>query len=108
MLSAYKGGVITEDYLKCSYSSNEVNHGVTLVGYGKVAKGDKVRGWCSEYWIIRNSWGKDWGESGFFRVCMDNVGSKSTPYGTCLVNKYVTYPTMGVAPTNSTADPTTQ
>jgi len=34
MLSGYKKGVVTEDYMKCSYTKNEVNHGVTLVGYG--------------------------------------------------------------------------
>lgn len=94
MLSAYKKGILTEDFLKCSYNSFEVNHGVTLVGYGKVKEGDVVRGWCSEYWIIRNSWGKDWGEEGFFKLCMDKEGSKATPNGTCLVNRYATWPTM--------------
>lgn len=36
MLSAYKGGVLTEDFLKCSSSKRDVNHGVVIVGYGKV------------------------------------------------------------------------
>ena len=79
MLASYKKGVVTEDYMKCSYATGEVNHGVTLVGYGKVENGDQVRGWCKEYWVVRNSWGKDWGEEGFFRMCADGVGSKHTP-----------------------------
>jgi len=36
ILAAYKGGVMTEDFLHCSYTDREVNHGVLLVGYGKV------------------------------------------------------------------------
>lgn len=63
MLARFKGGVATEEFLKCSGSYREVNHGVTLVGYGKVdQRNDRVRGSCKEYWIIRNSWGEDWGE----------------------------------------------
>eukprot|EP00347_Sterkiella_histriomuscorum_P004836 403358901 len=94
MMQHYKGGVLTEDYLKCSSNLKEVNHGIVLVGYGKVKQGDRVRGVCKEYWIIRNSWGPNWGEEGFFRLCMDGAGSKKTPFGTCLVNKYATWPNM--------------
>ena len=94
MMGAYKSGVMTEDFLHCSYTSNEVNHGVVLVGYGKVGPHDRVRGRCKNYWIIRNSWGPDWGEKGFFKLCADGLGSKKTPLGTCLVNKYTTWPTM--------------
>lgn len=36
MYAAYKSGIMTEDFLKCSYISREVNHGVVLVGYGTV------------------------------------------------------------------------
>ncbi len=36
MLGRYKNGILTEDFLKCSSISNEVNHGIALVGYGKV------------------------------------------------------------------------
>jgi hypothetical protein len=36
ILSSYKSGVITEEFLKCSSAKKDVNHGVTIVGYGKV------------------------------------------------------------------------
>ena len=38
----------------------QYNHAVTVVGWG-------VSG-ASEYWIIRNSWGTGWGESGHIRI----------------------------------------
>jgi hypothetical protein len=93
-LSGYKNGVITEDFLKCSSPKNDVNHGVTIVGYGKVKEGTMVRGWCEEYWIVRNSWGANWGENGFFKLCMDGTGTDKTPYGSCQINRFTTYPTM--------------
>ena len=95
----YRDGILTEKYLKCSKSSNEVNHGVLLVGYGSTEdsshESDKAKGsTCKNYWIVRNSWGSEWGHDGFFKLCADGLGDKDTPLGTCLINKYATWPTM--------------
>lgn len=90
---SYSRGVVTEDYLHCSKERYSVNHGVVVVGYGKV-KDEKTLGHCSEYWIVRNSWGPNWGEDGFFNLCMDGAGSEKTPLGTCLINEYGTWPTI--------------
>ena len=83
---------MTEKALHCSHNG-EVNHGVVLVGYGRVTEKDDVaRGHCEEYWIVRSSWSARWGEDGFFRLCLD--WDPETPDGTCMINQWITYPTL--------------
>lgn len=42
-------------------TSAGVNHAVTFVGYGTTSDG-------TDYWLMKNSWGAQWGEKGFFRM----------------------------------------
>jgi len=62
MLSSYSGGILSENYLRCSDTQNEVNHGILIVGYGTRTDEQVYNGKCQDYLIIRNSWGAGWGE----------------------------------------------
>ena len=75
-LQTYTSGILDLPSSKCPTSG--INHGVLLVGYGTASGVD--------YWIIKNSWGKSWGESGYFRIRRGN--------GTCGVNCYITTATI--------------
>jgi len=55
----YKGGVVDDDEF-CD--SDDLNHAVAIVGYGTDSSVGK------DYWLVRNSWGKDWGEEGYIRL----------------------------------------
>ena len=58
----YEGGII--DSYNCT---PEYSHAVIIVGYGKEYPVDP-RLPVREYFIIRNSWGNDWGEGGYARI----------------------------------------
>jgi len=73
--SSYKGGIMTS-------CSQNIDHAVQAVGVYPVSASQ------GGYWIIRNSWGVSWGESGYIRLA----------YGqnTCGLTYSATY-TTGVA-----------
>ncbi len=78
----YSGGVYQQN------SDDFVfGHCVTIVGYND-SWGDTDGG----YWIVKNSWGTDWGEDGWFRIA----------YGECKIENSVYYYT---APNYSVGKP---
>jgi hypothetical protein len=52
----YSGGIFSDS--TCSHGYTDLDHCVQLVGYDTKAG----------YWLVRNSWNTDWGESGYIRV----------------------------------------
>ncbi|KAK6296478.1 hypothetical protein J4Q44_G00326200 [Coregonus suidteri] len=59
----YKEGIYHHTGLHDPYNPFELtNHAVLLVGYGHChMTGQK-------FWVVKNSWGTEWGEGGFFRI----------------------------------------
>jgi len=47
----------------------DIDHAVQLVGYGTDSGTD--------YWIVRNSWGPNWGEAGYIRLLRHSDGSST-------------------------------
>jgi len=65
----YNGGIIS------SGCGANTDHGVLAVGYG------------NGYWIVKNSWGPNWGEKGYVRIA-DQAGA-----GVCGINTGAQYAT---------------
>ena len=73
----YRGGIITED--TCG---DTLDHGVLAVGFDTTAD--------TPYWIVKNSWGASWGESGYVRLAI-NVTDTS---GQCGILEHPVYPVI--------------
>jgi cathepsin L len=54
---SYRSGVFDG----CNQKNPDIDHVVQLVGYGTDTK-------YGDYWLVRNSWGAGWGESGYIRL----------------------------------------
>ncbi|KAG8057762.1 hypothetical protein GUJ93_ZPchr0002g26629 [Zizania palustris] len=89
-VSIEAGGDNFQHYKKGVYNGpcgTQLNHGVTVVGYGQepaAAGGDR-------YWIVKNSWGKGWGDDGYIRMKKDVAGK---PEGLCGIAIRPSYPLM--------------
>ncbi|KAM8708945.1 hypothetical protein ACLKA7_015849 [Drosophila subpalustris] len=71
----YRGGVFNQP--SCN---GRVNHAVLVVGYGT----DKNGG---DYWIVKNSWGSNWGENGYIRMARNRNNQ-------CQIASYGVYTTV--------------
>lgn len=86
----YMGGVY-DDEEGCGV---QLDHGVLAAGYGH----DSTLG---NYWIVKNSWGAEWGESGYIRIKMGATAKE----GLCGIAMAASYPTK-TGPNPPTPPPT--
>ena len=88
----YTGGIVT------NCPQDQLDHGVLIVGFDDTNN--------PPYWIIKNSWGPTWGESGYIRVekgtgqC--NIGTYQT---TSIVNGSAPVTPTPAGPTNAPPAP---
>ncbi|CAG9798745.1 unnamed protein product [Chironomus riparius] len=57
----YSSGVFYDPTCPSGNTCLILNHAVTIVGYG-------THPTYGDYWLVRNSWGSDWGEDGYIRM----------------------------------------
>jgi len=79
-LMYYTGGI----YSSAPHQRSEwepVDHAVLLVGFGE----DMGKG----YWLLQNSWGKEWGERGYIRMARgsDESGVESIVVGADVIEE---------------------
>ena len=78
VFQSYTGGIINS-----ADCGTQLDHAVLVVGFGNDG--------TTDYWILKNSWGSDWGESGYFRIIRDMNGADA---GICGLQSQPAYPTM--------------
>jgi C1A family cysteine protease len=73
---SYQSGIF--DNTRCG---TNLDHATLLVGYGSEGGQD--------YWIMKNSWGESWGESGYIRIAITGDGA-----GICGIQSDAQYPAL--------------
>jgi cathepsin F len=65
ILQFYFGGIVDPFFPNFECDPNSLDHALLIVGWGQ------EKNWIGEmtpYWIVKNSWGTWWGESGYFLI----------------------------------------
>lgn len=77
----YSSGVFSDE--SCG-EYGQIDHGVLAVGYGTDEETGKT------YFKVKNSWGEDWGEDGYFRLDRES----SNDWGTCAILMVMSTPIL--------------
>lgn len=69
VIESYTGGIFYDQS-----GANNIDHIIAVVGFGFGVDPVTCPNGC-DYWIVRNSWGRYWGEDGFMRIVkgVDNI-----------------------------------
>lgn len=82
-LTVYEDFLVYSSGIYKSVSKKSVGgHAVSLVGFNDLER----------YWLVRNSWGTDWGEQGFIRVSYDDksgIADSTWAYQTHAEDNYI-------------------
>jgi cathepsin L len=84
----YQGGIFDDD----QYETRDIDHAVVLEGYGT----DPETG--QDFWLVRNSWGPNWGEDGYIRLKRVDPTTLDDPETDC---KMDITPSHGIACTEN-------
>jgi len=68
-----------------------IDHGVLAVGYNENSDG--------KYWIVKNSWGTDWGLNGYVYICRDC--DQNGDEGECCINCQPSFPNVASTQMNN-------
>ena len=80
----YRSGVYQDP--QCG---DQLDHGVLIVGYGT----DRFQG--LDYWIVKNSWGPEWGDNGYIKILRNYDQSES---GMCGIASQPSFPIVNTNP----------
>jgi len=65
VLQYYYGGIVDPFFPNYECDPTQLDHALLIVGWGQ------ERNWIGEmtpYWLVKNSWGTDWGDDGYFLI----------------------------------------